>query len=81
MHLILYTTAGCHLCDIAAEILQASTSHRTLDIIHTEIGDDDELVERYGIRIPVVKFSDESEIGWPFELNDIETKLAQLSSH
>tara|TARA_R110002049_G_scaffold152381_5_gene316354 strand:+ start:46 stop:288 length:243 start_codon:yes stop_codon:yes gene_type:complete len=75
--LILYTTAGCHLCELADTILQTLSSRYELSIIPTEIGDDDQLVERYGIRIPVVKFPDNSDIGWPFDQYDIETKLTQ----
>lgn len=75
--LILYTTAGCHLCELADAILQNLASQYQLTIIPTEIGDDDDLVERYGIRIPVVQFTDNTEIGWPFEQHDIETKLTQ----
>lgn len=78
MRVVLYTTAGCHLCDRANDILLALPSHYKLEIIATEIGDDDDLVERYGIRIPVVQFSDGSEMGWPFEQVDIETKLTHL---
>jgi glutaredoxin len=75
--LTLYTTAGCHLCDLADVILQALASQYQLTIVATEIGDDDQLVERYGIRIPVVRFADNSEIGWPFDQHDIENKLMQ----
>ena len=75
--LILYTTAGCHLCELANAILQNLTSQYQLTIIATEIGDDDDLVERYGIRIPVVQFADNSDIGWPFDQYDIERKLTQ----
>jgi len=38
-----------------------------------EITDDAELLENYGIKIPVLKrLSDQSEIEWPFTLVDIE---------
>jgi len=73
--LTLYTTAGCHLCDLADDILKTLVDHYSLTIIHTEIGDDDALVERYGVRIPVLKFPDDSELGWPFERQDIENKI------
>jgi glutaredoxin len=75
--LILYTTAGCHLCELADAILQTLASQYQLTIIPTEIGDDDQLVERYGIRIPVVQFPDNTDIGWPFDQHDIERKLTQ----
>lgn len=75
--LILYTTAGCHLCELADAILQTLARQHQLTIIPTEIGDDDQLVARYGIRIPVVQFPDNSDIGWPFDHQDIEKKLKQ----
>ncbi|MDC9726098.1 MAG: glutaredoxin family protein [Gammaproteobacteria bacterium] len=78
MQITLYTTAGCHLCDLADAILLALPTQYHLEILYTEIGDDDDLVERYGIRIPVIQFPDGTEIGWPFEQHDIETKLSQL---
>lgn len=70
----LYTTAGCHLCDLAYHILMQSE----LTITQLEIGDDDGLVERYGMLIPVVKFADNSELNWPFDLQGIATKVRQL---
>lgn len=75
--LILYTTAGCHLCELADTILQTLAAQHQLTIIPTEIGDDDELVARYGIRIPVVQFPDDTDIGWPFDQQYIEKKLRQ----
>lgn len=76
--LILYTTAGCHLCELADDIVQTLAHQYQLNIIPTEIGDSDELVERYGIRIPVVQFPDNSDIGWPFDQHDIEKKLQKM---
>lgn len=76
--IILYTTAGCHLCDLADVILQELSNSYVLKINHTEIGDDDDLVTRYGTTIPVVKFIDNSEISWPFSVQDIERKIEQL---
>ena len=75
--LILYTTAGCHLCELADAILQTLTPRHQLTIISTEIGDDDQLVEHYGVRIPVVQFPDNTDISWPFDQHDIEIKLQQ----
>lgn len=75
--LILYTTAGCHLCELADAILQNLARQYPLTIISTEIGDDDQLVQRYGIRIPVVQFPDNTDIGWPFDQHDIERKFTQ----
>lgn len=50
--IILYGRAGCHLCEEATELLDAIVGregYRTIDI-----DADDELLVRYGHRIPVV---------------------------
>lgn len=75
MTIILFTTAGCHLCEQAKDIL----NRLDIEIIYNEIGDDDSLVERYGIKIPVLKFTDDSEMNWPFNHQEIQGKLIQLS--
>ena len=76
--LAIYTTAGCHLCELAEAMLNKLSLSHNVTVIPIEIGDDDELVARYGIRIPVVRFSDNTELNWPFEQQDIERKIEQL---
>lgn len=71
--IILYTTAGCHLCDLAEELLQQTALNYPLTITPIEIADDDQLVEDYAIRIPVLRKQSGEELGWPFNLADIET--------
>lgn len=73
---MLYTTAGCHLCELAIEQLQ-KIKHE-VKIQPTEIGDDDSLATRYGATIPVLKFTDNSELNWPFTHQDIERHIKQL---
>lgn len=72
MQIILFTTEGCHLCEQAHELLLNIADQQPLDIILREIGDDDDLVARYGIRIPVVQFADQQELDWPFNQSDLE---------
>lgn len=65
--LILYSTSACHLCDQAkvliAEVLAPDDRLREVDISDSEV-----LVERYGIRIPVLQREDSGEeLGWPFD--------------
>ena len=75
--LIFYTTAGCHLCEHAAVLLQEyaeQSDPAQFDLEEVDISTDEHLVDLYGIRIPVVKNSaNEKEIGWPFGLGDITT--------
>ena len=70
--LILYTTAGCHLCGQAEALLQQVALNYPLTITPTEIGDDDRLLDRYGVYIPVVKKQTGEELFWPFSLTDIK---------
>lgn len=62
-----YSTSGCHLCDIAWEMLAPLVSRLPLRLEEIEIADSDELVACYGVRIPVIKFADaNADLGWPF---------------
>ena len=77
LKLHLYTTVGCHLCEEAEKLLIISgVKWRPV-----EISEDDELVERYGIRIPVLGLLTSSnqtvsELGWPFSQQDLAQWLA-----
>ena len=66
--LILYTRAGCHLCDLAAEMLEAAgLAWRPADI-----DDSPELQRSYGVRVPVVRRSDTGEeLDFPFDGADV----------
>ena len=68
MTVTLFTTAGCHLCDLALQQLQTLQQQMPIIIQSVEIGDDDKLTAEYGIRIPVVKCSNNAELGWLFDL-------------
>jgi|TARA_B100001059_G_C17774243_1_gene550274 glutaredoxin len=73
MHpLILYTTSGCHLCEHAEAILEAG-GHVFQP---QDIADDLELMERYGVRIPVVRDRAGRELGWPFDGTQLEAFLS-----
>ncbi len=62
--LILYGTTFCHLCEEAEALLQAIG----VKAEHIDIAEDDALLEKYGVRIPVVKREDTGvELGWPFD--------------
>lgn len=61
--LTLYTTAGCHLCEQAEALLDAAG----IPFVPVDIEADLTLLERYGVRIPVVRDSGGRELGWPFD--------------
>ncbi len=68
--LILYSTLGCHLCEQALDLITPLLSEggEDCEIKEVDISGSDELVDRYGLRIPVVVRTDNnSEMGWPFD--------------
>ncbi|MCC2636534.1 MAG: glutaredoxin family protein [Moraxellaceae bacterium] len=69
--LILYGTAGCHLCEDAEALLRQAVAARAIEWRYVDIALDDALVARYGIRIPVLLTAGGQELGWPFSLLDI----------
>ncbi|MFT6038193.1 MAG: glutaredoxin [Candidatus Azotimanducaceae bacterium] len=77
----LYTTLGCHLCELALHLLQQAQQAQGLElqIVEVEIADDDELMERYGIRIPVLRVAN-AELGWPFDDEGLGHFLGNISA-
>lgn len=70
--LTLYTTAGCHLCEHAEGIIEQAGREAIL----LDIADNTDLIERYGVRIPVVADASGRELGWPFDLTQFRDWLA-----
>ena len=67
--LALYMTSGCHLCE-QAEVLLEQVG---LAFSRVEIADDAALLERYGVRIPVVRRLDTGqELNWPIDSAALE---------
>lgn len=82
LNLTLYTTDGCHLCDYAETILEeALAAEPELTWSKVDIASQDELIERYGIRIPVIRLEGASyDVGWPFSVEDVVHYLAQFKT-
>ena len=55
MRVVLYSRAGCHLCDVARDVLIAERSRTPFDLLEVDVAGDDDLELEYGIRIPVVE--------------------------
>ena len=74
VHLVFYTTAGCHLCEQAALLLEELSELRHINVDSVDISTDEALVNLSGIRIPVIRNpAKEKELGWPFQLDDLLT--------
>lgn len=75
----MYSTLGCHLCDLALNIIHRSPNHSKLELKVVDIAEDDCLIEQYGTQIPVVYDSaTQSEICWPFTDETFENWLVSL---
>lgn len=77
--LLLFSTPGCHLCDQAKTLIQSVDSFKSFTLKVIDIADNDMLFERYGIRIPVIKFEHaDDELGWPFDMEALRSYLAAM---
>ena len=66
--MILYSTSACHLCEVAEQMfLEEQALLPGLALEKVDISDNDELFERYGLLIPVLRRDDGSELRWPFD--------------
>jgi glutaredoxin len=60
----LYSTRFCHLCEEAETIIRKAG----ISAIYIDIAEDDDLLEKYSERIPVLRRVDnDAELGWPFD--------------
>lgn len=72
--LILYSRPDCHLCDDAAELLAVVAPDRAYRVV--DIEDDIGLLDRYGIRVPVLRLEPAgTELGWPFDAAALQAFL------
>ncbi len=75
--LILYSTLGCHLCELAMAEIHPVIDSSQWRIREVDIADDPDLMERYGDRIPVL-FDPVTEkaLFWPFDRHGVKEFLA-----
>jgi glutaredoxin len=52
VEVVVYTRQGCGLCRSAERLVAAEA--RGCEVSHVDVDRDDELVDRYGVRVPVV---------------------------
>ena len=76
-NLLLYSTLGCHLCELAKEHISPLLSDYQLHLLDIDIANDDVLMQRYAITIPVIKLEGGcEELAWPFEQGDVRQWLS-----
>lgn len=75
--IVLYSTAGCHLCEMAYQLTQQANIAHQVEIV--DIAFDDALFSRYGVTIPVLHYQGK-ELNWPFDLPQLHAWLASCDS-
>jgi hypothetical protein len=81
--MILYGTSGCHLCEQAEALLLPLLVAGAAEVELVDIGDDDTLMARFGVKIPVLGGTDAGgrwlELQWPFDQAQVWWLSGQLS--
>ena len=55
MQVVLYSRAGCHLCDDGRAVLLDEQARRPFSLEEIDIETSDDLLREYGVRVPVVE--------------------------
>ena len=71
MMLNLYGTSACHLCDQALAILEDLSAELSLSWVVIDIVEDELLMQRYGVKIPVLQSATGAELCWPFDRHEV----------
>ncbi|WP_444943992.1 glutaredoxin family protein [Microbulbifer sp. ZKSA006] len=75
--LLLYTTLGCGLCEKAKVEIWPALEKFDLRLREVDIAEEEALMERFSIRIPVVGLGDLDDVcGWPFDREQLQDWLA-----
>ena len=78
--LTLYYTANCHLCEEAKALAMAvfaasDIAPNALKLV--DIANEEDLLERYGVLIPVLRLEASGmELNWPFGVDDVRQLLS-----
>jgi glutaredoxin len=73
---VVYTRSGCGLCRRAEELVRREA--RTAEVTYVDVDDDETLVTRYGVRVPVI-LVDGAEVA-ELELHPGEVRRAVRSA-
>lgn len=73
-HVVLFARPGCHLCDVARDVVEDVRASVPFTFEEVSIEGDDALELAYGIRIPVVAVDGEER----FEIEVDPVELAAL---
>ena len=69
------------MCEQAKTVLWPLLMQYSARLKELDIADSDEMIEKYGIRIPVLGASElERELNWPFTAEEADVFLTELAN-
>ena len=77
---ILYTRAGCHLCEEAERVLRAEQVAAGFALELVDIDRDPELARRYGVRVPVVALDGQDLFEYELPLELLRARLGRVGA-
>jgi len=78
LRLILYERDGCHLCEEVGVLLDEMIGMDRY--ARMDIDDDDDLIVRYGFRIPVINLDGVDRLEAPIERDEVRALAAELAT-
>jgi glutaredoxin len=69
---VLYARSGCHLCDVARDVIESVRAREPFVFEEVDIETDDDLLRDYGIRIPVVTIDGEERFEITVDRGELE---------
>jgi len=77
LHLSLYSTEHCHLCEQAIELIDLALAEQDVQYKVIDIVESATLLALYEFKIPVLKREDtNAEICWPFNIQEINRLIS-----
>jgi hypothetical protein len=76
VQVVLYGAAGCHLCDVAKELLRAQRERLGYELVEVDIAGDPELEAAYRAEIPVVLVAGRKAFKYRVEPAELERRVA-----
>ncbi len=76
-HLTLYSKPGCHLCDVARDMVLGLRRDYDFDLVETDITLDPALFRQYWDKIPVLVIDGRTTLAEPIAAAEVRAALAE----
>jgi thioredoxin-like negative regulator of GroEL len=82
LRVVLYTRAGCHLCDDMKAVVERvrPTSRVPFTLAEIDVDSDPALAERYGLSIPVLEIAGRAAFKGQLAPDELQRKLARRAA-